>query len=507
MSTLNENTIIGVVGAGTMGAGIAQVAANAGHNVYLYDNNVGAAQKGIDGVAKGLQRLIAKGKKTQQQVEEIIARITPCEQIEQLVDAGLVIEAIVENLQVKQLVFSQLQNLCAEDTVLATNTSSISVTSIAAGLDRPEQLIGMHFFNPAPIMKLVEVISGLATEPLIAEQVYQLAYSWGKKPVYAKSTPGFIVNRVARPYYGEALRVLQEGGTDCATIDTIMKESAGFRMGPIELTDLIGQDINYSVTCSVFDAFYHDQRFTPSLLQLELVNAGHLGRKTGRGFYDYNNPVNMQASTAEMVKAPTKIIAYGQSATVRALTELAKNANIAIEPIVEDNELNGFKINGTWITQTDGRLASQYSAEECIDDCVFFDLALDYYTSTRMAVTKSMQCSEQALNDAVGFFQAIGKQVSIIKDLPGMLAMRTVCMLVNEGADAVNQQVCSIEAVDIAMQGGVNYPKGPMAWADQLGLENVIKVLDNMAQVYGEDRYRVSPLLSKYLYAKQSLLK
>jgi 3-hydroxybutyryl-CoA dehydrogenase len=512
LSQLNKNSTIAVIGAGTMGAGIAQIAANAGHQVLLFDSKIGASAAGIDSIAKGLAKLVARGRKTAVDVEKLLARITPCDKIEQLANTHLAIEAIVENLAVKQSLFKQLQALCNDDTILATNTSSISVTAIAAELERPEQLVGMHFFNPAPIMKLVEVISGIATSLLVAEQVYALAITWGKKPVYAKSTPGFIVNRVARPFYAEALRTLQEGGANVATIDAIMRECGGFRMGPLELTDLIGHDVNYAVTQSVFDAFYQDPRFTPSLMQRELVNAGFLGRKSGRGFYHYqdtnlaNNIVNEQENivTAPIMPPPKKIIAFGSNSAIVALVKLAQEKNIQVDHI-NVSEHSGIQINDTWLTQTDGRFVTQYEAEGEKHNCVFFDLALDYAQAPRLAITKSMQCSEAALNDAIGFLQVLNKAISVIEDVPGMIVMRTVCMLANEGADTVNQQVCSIEAVDIAMQAGVNYPRGPLQWADDIGIKSVVAILNNIAQAYGEDRYRVSPLLVKYAYAQHDL--
>ena len=239
MGALAADKIIGVIGAGTMGAGIAQVAAAAGHSVKLFDNAPGAAAKGIENTRKGLERLVARGKMDAVDAAALVERIEPHDAIAALADAALIIEAIVENLEIKQKVFSGLEELCGEDVILATNTSSISVTAIGAGLKRPRNLVGMHFFNPAPVMKLVEVISGVATDPQVAECIYETALAWGKNPVHAKSTPGFIVNRVARPFYTEAMRVFQEGGADIATIDAIVRESGGFRMGPFELMDLI----------------------------------------------------------------------------------------------------------------------------------------------------------------------------------------------------------------------------------------------------------------------------
>lgn len=508
MTALSTEQTIAIIGAGTMGAGMAQVAAKAGHPVLLFDVAEGAAAKGIARTAKGLEKLVERGRMTAEDKDALIARITPVSALEDLAPAALVVEAIVENLDIKQKLFQQLEDICGEQVILGTNTSSLSVTSIGAALKRPERLVGMHFFNPAPIMKLVEVISGLATDAEIAETIYDTATAWGKHAVHARSTPGFIVNRVARPFYAEGLRVLQEAGAEAATIDAIMRESGGFRMGPFELMDLIGHDVNYAVTSSVHAAYYGDQRFTPSLIQKELVDAGFLGRKSGRGFFDYAEGAEKAAPvTAEVATAPTAATLIGNAPFADALVRMLEAANIKItrEAADQADELV-ILVGEATLALTDGRLATQCVAEDEIDNLVLFDLALDYEKATRIALAPADQTSQQALQDATGLWQAMGKQVSVIDDVPGMCVMRTVCMLANEGADAVNQQVCNAEAVDTAMRGGVNYPQGPMAWADSIGLGVVVDALDNLMNIYGEDRYRVSPLLVRKVCAKGSLL-
>jgi len=494
MSALGDSKIIAVIGAGAMGAGIAQVAAKAGHPVLLYDAAEGAAQSGIDGIRNGLAKLVERGRMSQQDVHALNGRIVIANDLTELAPAALVIEAIVEKLDVKQAVFSQLEEICADDTILASNTSSLSITAIGSALKRPERLLGMHFFNPAPIMKLVEIISGLATENDIAECIFDTANNWGKLAVHARSTPGFIVNRVARPFYAEALRVLQEGGCDPATIDAIMRDCGGFRMGPFELMDLIGHDVNYAVTESVHAAYYGDQRFKPSLIQKELVDAGYLGRKSGRGFYDYGeNAEKPQAQLCDKSAAVNEITLAGDSELADTLSDLAATRGIAVSRETDD-ELAIITEHAT-IQQTDGRMATVRAIEEDNDNLILFDLALDYASTPRIVLCAADQASQQAIDEAIGLFQQLGKQVSLIDDIAGMCLMRTVCMLANEGADAVNQQVCTAEAVDIAMQGGVNYPMGPLDWADKIGLNVVLDVLDNLIQTYGEDRYRPSPLL------------
>ena len=280
---LPASAVIAVVGTGAMGAGIAQVAASAGHVVKLLDNRPGAAAKAIEGIRAQFGKLADKGKMSAEAAQAAGGRLVAVEQFVELADAALVIEAIVENLEAKQKLYRDLEDIVGADCIFGTNTSSISVTSIGAALQRPERLAGLHFFNPAPLMKLVEIVSGLATGRAVADTLFATAAAWGKTPVHARSTPGFIVNRVARPYYAEALRILNEGGSDCATLDAILRDAGGFRMGAFELTDLIGHDVNYAVTCSVFDAYYGDFRFQPSLIQKELVDAGRFGRKSGRG--------------------------------------------------------------------------------------------------------------------------------------------------------------------------------------------------------------------------------
>ena len=512
MTALPTTSPIAVIGAGTMGAGIAQVAAAAGHPVLLFDAAEGAAQAGIEKTRKGLERLISRGKMSSDQADRLVARITACNRIEELAPAALAVEAIVEKLEVKQSVFQKLESICGDHMIIASNTSSISVTAIGSALQRPERLVGMHFFNPAPVMKLVEVIAGLASDREVLQTVFDTAAAWGKQAVFTKSTPGFIVNRVARPFYAESLRVVQEGGSDVVTIDAVMRESGGFRMGPFELMDLIGQDVNFAVTNSVYNAYFQDQRFLPSLVQQELVLAGRLGRKSGQGFYNHAEGAGQPAPhTAAQGPRPGRVIIGGCLGVAETLVKQIEDAGIAVERTEESDSAVPLKgslwVDGAELRLTDGAMATELSADQELSELVLFDLALDYNSATRIAIARADQASDQALQKAAGLFQAIGKQVSVIDDIPGMIVMRTVCMLANEGADAVNQGVCNAEAVDIAMKGGVNYPQGPLAWADQLGVPTVAEVLENLALTYGEDRYRTSPLIQRKCFAEQTFLK
>ena len=489
--------IIGVVGAGTMGGGVAQIAAAAGHPVRLFDLREDAPEAAISGIATALVRLVDKGRMSEAQRIALTGRIQPCNNMAQLGDCALVIEAVTEELTVKRAVFAKLEQVTGPETILASNTSSLSITTIAAELKRPERLVGMHFFNPVPLMDLVEVVTGLRTDQRVADCVSATATAWGKHPVRARSTPGFIVNRVARPFYAEALRAIQEQATDVATLDAIMRDCGGFRMGPLQLTDLIGQDVNFAVTRAVFDAFYQDPRFTPSLVQQELVLGGLLGRKSGRGFYDYREQIDsIEPQTAAPAAAPQRITLAGEPGPFQALLDPLAGETMEIHH--QQGQERFLEIDDrVRLAVTDGRSATQRTADEPGLPWVVMDLVLDLGATPRIAIAAADQASEADMGPVIGLFQGLGKAVSVIDDLPGMIVMRTVCMLANAGADAVNQGVCSAEAVDLAMQKGVNYPRGPLAWAQSIGLGNVVRVLDNLAGTYGEDRYRVSPLLRR----------
>ena len=380
---------IGIIGSGAMGAGIAQVVAVAGHEVSLLDQSVTALEKAAAGIASNLRKLAEKGKMTTEAADAAVARLRPTTDMQDFRGCGLVLEAIVEELAVKQQVFRQVEAVVSAECILASNTSSLSIASIAAACQRPERFVGIHFFNPAPLMQLVEVIPAVQSRAGLAEEIRALVQSWGKLPVLVKDTPGFIVNRVARPFYGEAIRLLEEGVADMATIDWALTELGGFRMGPFALMDFIGHDVNYRVTESVFTAFFFDPRYKPSFTQKRLFEAGYYGRKSGRGFYSY---------------APDAVMP---------------------EP------------------------------------------------------TRDPKLGQQILR-------------------------RVLAMLINEAVEALALNVASKEDLELAMTKGVNYPKGLLAWADELGLPQVLATLDAMYDEYHEDRYRASPLLRRMVKANQS---
>jgi 3-hydroxybutyryl-CoA dehydrogenase len=373
---------IGVVGAGTMGSGIAQIAATFGHDVYLFDAYKDQLKTSEQGLLKILNRQVTKDRMTQKEMDEILHRIHFVDHLKNFTECEVVFEAITENLQAKKDQLARIEGIVNRSCILATNTSSLSIASLSSALKKPRRFIGVHFFNPAPVMNLVEITPGISTSGKVSENVQTLINNWKKVTVIAKDTPGFIVNRVARPFYGEALRIYEEGIANVATIDWAMKELGGFRMGPFELMDLVGNDVNYEVTETIFKEFYYDPRFKPSFAQKRLVEAGRYGKKTGIGFYDY------------------------------------------------ENESNNPK------------------------------------------PTKDKKLGQQILN-------------------------RIVTMLMNEAADAVFMNIASVEDVDLAMKNGVNYPKGLLEWADEIGLDLVLNRMESLQEKYGEDRYRPNPLLKQ----------
>jgi 3-hydroxybutyryl-CoA dehydrogenase len=488
-----------------MGAGIAQVAAAAGHPVKLLDARSDAAARAVAGIRAQFAKLAEKGKMSAEAAQTAGERLVAVEQLSDLADAALVVEAIVENLEAKQKLYADLEAIVGADCIFGTNTSSISVTAIGAALKRPERLAGLHFFNPAPLMALVEIVSGLATDKAVADTLFATANAWGKTAVHAKSTPGFIVNRVARPYYAEALRIAQEGAADYATIDACCREAGGFRMGPFELMDMIGHDVNFAVTNSVWRAFYNDQRFLPSLIQQELVDAGFYGRKTGRGFYDYREGAVKPEAQREAPQTPAgKITVFGECAVAEALVERLQHSGLSFTRAPEsDGRIAEIGLAKLYVT--DGRSATQRAADSGVANTVLIDLALDYTKATRLAVAAAEQCEPAAMAAAIGLLQAAGFAVSRFLDVPGLAVMRTVAMLANEAADAVNQGVCTEKGADQAMRLGVNYPQGPLAWADQVGVATIRTVLANLGAGYGEDRYRISPLIQRAVFAGRNI--
>ncbi len=513
-----------------MGAGIAQIAAVAGRRVLIADAMPGAAERAAGLVRGRVKAAVAKGRLD---ADPEALDLAPAD-LGGLAGCELVVEAVVEDLAVKRRLFADLEQIVSPDCVLASNSSSLSPTAMAAGLARPERLVGLHFFNPVPLMRLVEVISGLATAPSVADRAAQAAAEWGKTVVRSAATPGFIVNRIARPFYAEAWRLYEEHAAVPDNIDAVLTAAGGFRMGPFALMDLIGHDVNEAVTRSVWAAFGHDPRFAPSLAQRALVEAGWLGRKTGRGIYSYETPDTTLQSTASQGTAPqaaTAQAAIPQAATAAAPKTInassvtsatgitsapvapppvavTASGDSPLRPLLDrsgvaivargpagadgDAELPG----GALLVQCTGATATSLSGAAG-RPVIVVDRALDAAKATAIALAPSDGCPPSALAEAVGLFQAAGLDVFVIDDVPGLIVTRTVAMLANLAADALACRVASAEDIDSAMRLGVNYPIGPLEWARRWGARTVLTVLDSLEDWYRDGHYRASPLLRR----------
>jgi 3-hydroxybutyryl-CoA dehydrogenase len=490
---------VAVVGAGTMGAGIAQVAAAAGHPVFLFDSIDGAADKALSDLRIRMEQSVQKGRRTEEEAQQIIGLIVGCGWLAECAPAALIVEAIIEDLDIKRQVFTEIEKLADPGAILATNTSSLSVTAIAAALERPDRFVGMHFFNPAPAMPLVEIVSGAATDVEIAQVAAATVKIWGKEPVHCSSTPGFIVNRVARPFYGEGLRLAADRTADYATIDALFTGSGGFRMGPFALMDLVGLDVNLAVSKSVFAQSFHDARFAPHVLQQSLVDAGKLGRKTGQGFYEYG-PSAPQAIPQTVAKhdAPRDVEAHGDLGWASGLTGRLLAAGVEVDAVAAGGP-GHLIFDGVHLVPTDGRTATELAASGVFgtNNVVVFDLVHDWNEVTHIGIARADQADPSTVGHVAGLFQAIGCQVSQIDDAHGMVVMRTVAQLAAVAADAVSAGVAAGADVDTAMRLGTSYPSGPLEWADRIGAERIATVLRNVRTGYGEDRYRVPALISR----------
>ncbi|ANH92477.1 3-hydroxyacyl-CoA dehydrogenase [Streptomyces sp. SAT1] len=496
MTALDLSSPVAVVGTGTMGQGIAQVALVAGHVVRLYDALPGKAAEAAAAIGARLDRLVEKDRLTGAERDAARARLAPAESLAELADCALVVEAVLEDLDAKRALLTELEGIVADDCLIATNTSSLSVTAVGGALRGPGRFVGLHFFNPAPLMPLVEVVSGFATDVTSATRAYETARAWGKTPVACADTPGFIVNRIARPFYAEAFAVHEGQAADPATIDAVLRESGGFRMGAFELTDLIGQDVNESVTHSVWRSFFQDVRFTPSLAQRRLVESGRLGRKSGHGWYEYGEGAERpEPHTAEPAQPPAYVVAEGDMGPAAEVLALVREAGIQVREEDEDHGTRLVLPSGGQLVLADGQSSVEFR------DVVYFDLALDYRRATRIALSASQDTSPRTLSEAIGLFQALGKAVSVIGDVPGMIVARTVARIIDLAHDAVAKGVATEEDIDTAMCLGVNYPLGPFEWSRRLGRTWAYGLLDDLHLRDPSGRYAPSLALYRHAYA------
>lgn len=491
--SISQQEIVGVVGSGAMGAGIAQVAASHGHPVRLYDISPAATRQGIARIDAVLAKRVAKGRMADEERLAILARIQAVDALSQLAPCRVVVEAALEQLEVKQQLLAELAAVCGPQTLLTTNTSSISITAIASAVPEPGRVAGFHFFNPAPVMKLVEVVSGLETCEQTATALCELAQRWGKTAVRCRATPGFIVNRVARPFYAEAWRALEQQVAPPEVLDAALRDGGGFPMGPLELTDLIGQDVNFAVTCSVFNAFWQDRRFLPSLRQQELVLGRRLGHKSGQGVYRWPRS---QSALPFVAPQPASAAAHdvrrsrhgAWPAGLEALVApLAESDTVTNEAVIElDDEVVLMVSRGDSAGEEARRLGRAV---------VLLDLAADYQRAPLLVVAAAPQNTPAQTAKALHLLQQWDKPLLMIDDYPGMLVWRTVAMLINEALDALQQGVASQQDIDTAMRLGVNYPIGPLAWGAALGWRRVLEILERLQRHYGEERYRPCSLL------------
>ncbi|MBT2367305.1 3-hydroxyacyl-CoA dehydrogenase [Streptomyces sp. ISL-10] len=495
MTAIDFSRAVAVVGTGTMGQGIAQVALVAGHPVRLHDAVPGRAEEAAAAIGARLDRLVEKGRMDGAARDAARARLLPVADIAELSGAALVVEAVLEQLTVKQELFAELEKIVGEDCLLATNTSSLSVTAVAGGLRHPGRFVGLHFFNPAPLLPLVEVVSGHATEEEAATRAWATVAAWGKTPVRCADLPGFIVNRIARPFYAEAFAVHEEHGVDPATIDAILRECGGFRMGPFELTDLIGQDVNEAVTRSVWESFFHSPKFQPSLAQRRLVESRRLGRKSGHGWFSYAEDAEQPApADAAPQDAPEYVVVEGDLGPAAELIGMIRDAGVTVREEGEDKGTRLILPSGGQLVLADGQMSAEFR------DVVYFDLALDYRSAGRIALSAAADVQEDTLAQATGLFQALGKRVSVIPDVPGMIVARTVAMLGDLALDAVARRVASAEDIDTAMRLGVNYPLGPVEWNERLGRDWAWELLANLHQSVPTGRYARTLGLHQWSY-------
>jgi 3-hydroxybutyryl-CoA dehydrogenase len=509
---------VAVIGAGTMGAGIAEVAARAGHRVRLHDARPDAALRAVEGLRRRVERDVSRGRLDEATAAQVLSRVTVAAAIDELAGCALVVEAVVEDLAVKQQLLRAVEDVTGQgvgrEVVLASNTSSLSITAVGAGLARPGLLVGLHFFNPAPRMALVEVVRGDATDPKVVETATELVRDWGKTPVQCSSTPGFVVNRVARPYYGEAQRLAERGAATPATIDAVLREAGGFPMGPFQLTDLVGQDVNLAVSTSVWEQTYHDPRYAPTQFQRRLVDAGRLGRKSGRGVYAYasdGTPLDATPATEPARPAPevVELVEYDFGPMTPFLDRVAA-AGVEVRHVTLDDEevmeeLPGLRLPGGGLLRvTDGSTARSWGLE-APEGVVLLDWAHDPATCTRVALIAPRDLDPAVLAAAVGFCQAAGVEVSVVGDVAGGIVARTVAMLVDEAVDLVARGEATATDVDVAMLLGAGYPSGPLEWGDRVGALRIASVLGELHDETPTGRYRMSPRLDEAIAAEENL--
>ncbi|MBN4664969.1 3-hydroxyacyl-CoA dehydrogenase [Pandoraea nosoerga] len=496
--------VLGIVGAGAMGRGIAQIAAQAGLRVKLYDTNARAVQSALDALRETLDKLAAKGKIEASGVEATMSRLQACATLEELADCHLVVEAIIEKLDVKRDLFRSLEAIVAPDAILASNTSSLSITAIAAACERPERVAGYHFFNPVPLMKVVEVIDGLRTAPEVGDALLALGRRMGHTAVRCKDMPGFIVNHAGRGMNTEGLRVASEGVASFADIDRILREQAGFRLGTFELLDLTALDVSHPVMESIYHQFYEEARFRPSPITAVRLAGGLLGRKVGEGFYRYvdgKQQVPPEAPAPDALPASVWV-SRADTRGFAAVVELLGQTGVTLEsgdrPSAE----------ALIIVTPLGQDATTCAVEQGLDATrtVAVDTLLPLAGARRHTLMTTPVTAPEARDAAHALFAHGGTPVTVIRDCAGFVAQRVIATIVNIGADIAQQRIATPDDIDRAVTLGLGYAKGPLALGDAVGARLLLTVLRNLQSFYGDPRYRPSPWLTRRAQLGVSLL-
>ena len=487
--------VVGVVGAGAMGRGIAQIAAQAGSTVKLFDVQAGAAAQARTAVLLQWDKLHEKGRLEADQLAAQRAALVEVGQLADLADCDLVIEAVVERLEVKQALFAELETIVRPDAVLASNTSSLSITAIAARLQQPQRLAGYHFFNPVPLMKVVEVIGGLKTDPAVCDGLQRYARDMGHTPVVAQDTPGFIVNHAGRAYGTEALRIVGEGVADFATIDRILKDQIGFKLGPFELMDLTGLDVSHPVMESIYRQYYDEARYRPSVIGAQRVAGGVVGRKVGEGFYRYQDGVAQVPAErpAPQVADMPPVWLSPRAARRSELLQLLKDLGARIETGASPSP------QALTLVAPLGFDVTTVAVVERLDPArtVGIDMLVDDAATKRRVLATNPATRIDMRDAAHALFARDGKPVSVVRDSGGFVSQRVVACIVNVASDICQQRICSPRDLELAVTLGLGYPLGPLAMGDRYGPANVLEVLFNMQTVYGDQRYRPSPWLRR----------
>ena len=495
---------VAIIGAGAMGRGIAQIAAQAGSQVWLLDTQAGAAQQAREALGVQWDKLQAKGKCSAEQMQQWRAALHVAGSVSDLATAELIVEAVVERLDVKQALFAELEEVASPQAVLVSNTSSLSIAAIAANLRQPGRVAGYHFFNPVPLMRVVEVVASVRTDTEVVERLVRYAQAMGHQAVVAQDTPGFIVNHAGRGYGTEALRLLGEGVCDVATTDRILRDQAGFRLGPFELFDLTGLDVSHPVMESIYQQYYAEPRYRPSVITAQRLAAGLVGRKKGQGFYRYvdNQPQPVAEAAAPSVPDLPPVWVSPKAARRAELLQWLKDQQLAIETgaVASSKALIvvaplGFDV--TTLAAVEGLDASR---------TVGIDLLLPDAATKRRVVATNPATRQDMRQAAHALFARDGKPVSMIRDSAGFVTQRVLAAVVNIASDICQQDICSPADLDLAVSLGLGYPSGPLAWGDALGPNNVLEILFNMQTVYGDPRYRPSPWLRRRAALGLSLL-